>query len=135
MENNDKLYFYQKFVVILGYMCFASEYPYIALFMLIFFRDDYVKMHINRLLFLGIINTIVFLLNYNNISIPYFSINTFILIISIIGMVQTAISNKHQILIIDKLPLVWYSDYKKVPIWISIIAFVVIIIVSCIVRC
>lgn len=135
MENNDKLYFYQKFVVILGYMCFASEYPYIALFMLVFFRDDYVKMHINRLLFLGIINTIVFLLNYKEIFIPYFSINTFILIFSIIGMVQTAISNKHQIFITDKLPLVWYNDYKKVPIWISIATFAVVIIISCIVRC
>ena len=135
MKENENLYFYQKFVVVVVYMFFATKWPWFALYMFLFIKDDFIRMHINRLLFCGILNTFVFLMNYFEHPIPFFSINTFILIVSLIGMIQTLFSSKHQILLIDKIPLIGSTEGKKVKIVIPIVLSLMIVAISFIVRC
>lgn len=135
LKENENLYFYQKFVVILGYILFATEWPWLALFMLLFIKDEFIRMHINRLLFCGILNTFVFLMDYFEKTIPFFSINTFVLIVSLVGMIQVLFSSRHQILLLDKIPLIGFSEGKKVGFVIPLVTFIVTIIISCLVRC
>lgn len=135
MENKENLYFYQKVIVVLGYMIYVTEWPWFALFMFMFIKDDFIRMHINRLLFCGILNTFVFLMDYFKHPIPFFSINTFILIMSIIGILQAFVSSKHQILLVDKIPLIGFKEGKNIGIIIPIVTFFVTVLISCLVRC
>ena len=46
----NKLELYQKVIVILGYVVFASKYPFVAAFMVLFYKDDFIRMHMNRII-------------------------------------------------------------------------------------
>lgn len=131
----NKLEFYQKVIVILGYMTFISKYPFVAAFMILFYKDDYIRMHMNRIMICGFLGTGIWALNYNDISIPYFSYNTFILLIGIIGIIQAFISSKHQLLLLDKIPLVRYYEGKPINIYLCIGITIVIVAISFFVRC
>ena len=134
MNKNNKLDFYQKFVVIFGYIFFFTKWPYMSMFMVIFFKDDYIRMHMNRIIFMGFVNTAMFLLSRANIAIPYFSLNTFLCLFALIGLGQVLFESKHQLLITDRFKLVSYCDYVKVNTAIATCISIAILVISCVIR-
>ena len=131
----NKLELYQKVIVILGYVVFASKYPFVAAFMVLFYKDDFIRMHMNRIILCGFLKTTIYLLELKNIVIPYFSCDTFIFLFCVMGIIQAVLSSKHQLLVIDKIYLVRYWEGISINKYLMFGITLVIIVLSCFVRC
>ena len=130
-ENN----FRYKVLSVVAYFIAVYDYPILIIALFIFLSDEDFKIHLNRCVFLCFVKTILFVIEYRGYSIEYFSVNTFGLIIALAGMIQILFDNKSYIFLTDKIKLVPSSSWVDSPLWRQIVSTIILIAVSCIVRC
>lgn len=101
-----------KIIVILTYV-FICNFPLGVIVMFFMNRNDYPKLHFNRVFFCGFLFLFNVIANYFKIPISLHVIPSFVALVSLVGMLQATFGEKTQWFFFDRLKFIYNKGQSK----------------------